>query len=597
MTRILGVSSFFHDAAAALLVDGELVAAGEEERFTRIKHDYSFPVNAINYCLEVGEVTGADLDYVVFFEKPFVKFDRIIRTVLQSAPLSYKLWVQSMRTWLIDKLWVKSRIAKELGIDTKKILFSEHHLSHAASSYFTSPFDDAAILTIDGVGEWATTSIGIGKGNHIELIEQLHFPHSIGLLYSAFTAWLGFEINEGEYKVMGMAPYGQPKYVDEVRQVVLQNDDGSFWMDPSFFSYHFSTTRSYTAKFVKLFGEPRDPDRPFVTETSGYASYYEPAPADMSELYEYNQHYADVAASIQLVTEQLVLGLANRAYELAKVPNLCMAGGVALNSVANGRILRETPFENLHIQPAAGDAGGALGAALYAWHASDDTAKPRWVMKHAYWGSSYTPEEIASAIQDAGLEPVYVEDDDALIARTADLLIDGRVVGWFQGAAEFGPRALGNRSILADPRKAETKDLVNTKIKFREPFRPFAPSVLAERASEYFEIDDAEEVLPARFMLLVTKVKEDKQDLIPAVSHLGTARLQTVHREVNPRYYDLIARFAEKTGVPMVLNTSFNVRGEPIVNSPQDALNTFAKSGIDVLVMGNYIIDKSVASR
>lgn len=590
--RILGISCYFHDASAALIEDGVLISAAEEERFTRKKHDYEYPHNAINFCLEQAGLTGKDLDYVVFFEKPFVKFDRLLKTSLQGFPKTYPLFVQSMRTWLFDKLWIKSLIAKSVGIDSKRILFSEHHLSHAASSFFCSPFEEAAVLTFDGVGEWATTTMGVGRGADLQITHEQYFPHSIGLLYSAFTAFLGFEVNEGEYKVMGMAPYGTPRYVDKIWQVVKQSEDGSFWLDPQYFAFHYSTKNSFTRKLSDLFGEPRGVDVPFFTETSGYPSYFGPKPHNFAEMCRYNQHYADIAASIQLVAEEMILSLVREAHRQTGIDNLCLAGGVALNSVANGRILRETPFKEVYVQPSAGDGGGALGAALTAWHCNLSGKSQRFVMDHAYWGQSYGPDEIRAAAEEAGLKARMIGNEDQLLDQTVHRLDDGKVIGWFQGRFEWGPRALGNRSILADPRSTEMKDIVNTKIKFREPFRPFAPSVLAKSAEKYFALPNAQESMPARFMLLVVPVHEDQQDVIPAVSHLGTARVQTVHQETNPRYYNLIDRFGDATGVPMLLNTSFNLRGEPVVNTPANAIKTFADSGIDTLVMGDFIVDK-----
>jgi carbamoyltransferase len=590
--RILGISCYFHDAAAALLGDGGLIAAAEEERFSRKKHDFEFPHNAIRFCLNQGNISGKELDYVVFFEKPFVKFERLVKTALGGFPKTYPMFVQSMRTWLFDKLWVKSLIAKSVGIDPKRILFSEHHLSHAASAYFCSPFDESAILTYDGVGEWATTTMGVGRGNDIRIMQEMHFPHSIGLLYSAFTAFLGFEVNEGEYKVMGMAPYGVPRYVDQVWKVVRPSGDGSYWLDPRYFSFHYSTKRSYTNELVELFGEPRDAEAPFFTKSSGYPSYFGPRPQNFAELCDYNQRYADIAASVQVVTEELILALARELHRQTGSRRLCLAGGVALNSVANGRILRETPFKELYIQPSAGDGGGSLGAALVAWHCALGNNGRRFVMEHAYWGQEYGPDEIKAAIAGSGFDFQRIEDESRLVDVTVDRLMSGKVIGWHQGRFEWGPRALGNRSILADPRRAEMKDVVNTKIKFREPFRPFAPSVLAEAASQYFELPNPEDNMAARFMLLVVPVRDAKYDTIPAVNHMGTARIQTVHRETNPLYYKLIQQFGEASGVPVVLNTSFNVRGEPIVNTPQDSLRTFANSGIDTLVIGNYVVDK-----
>jgi len=590
--RILGISCYFHDASACLLVDGKLVAAAEEERFTRIKHDFSFPDNAIRFCLEQGGIEGRDLDYVVFFEKPFVKFERLIKTAVSGFPKTYMQFAQSMRTWLFDKLWIKSHIESSLGIDRKSILFSDHHMSHAASAYFCSPFEKSAVLTFDGVGEWATATMGIGDGSSLTIKRELRFPHSLGLLYSAFTAFLGFEVNEGEYKVMGMAPYGTPKYTNRIREIVHQNDDGSIWMDHSNFSFHHSTDKSFTSRFEKLFGEPRDPSVAFFTNDTGYPPYYGDRPSNYDALLDYNQYYADIAASIQRVTEEFVLKLVNEAHKETGLTNLCMAGGVALNSVANGRILNETPFENIYIQPSAGDGGGSLGAALYAWHCALGNNE-RFVMDHAYWGQEYSQDAIQKAVEESGYSWTRLEDEAKLIDATVDRIVDGNVVGWLQGRFEWGPRALGNRSIVADPRRADMKDIVNGKIKFREPFRPFAPSVIAEAAPDYFKVPNDGQGMLERFMLIVAPVKDSKQEAIPAVSHMGTARLQTVYKDTNPRYHELIRKFGEATGEPVLLNTSFNVRGEPIVTTPEDALNTFRNSGIDALVMGDILVEKT----
>ena len=589
--HILGISCFFHDSAAALLEDGVLLAAAEEERFSRVKHDFEFPENAITFCLNQANITGKDLDYVVFYEKPFLKFDRILRTSLQGFPRSYRMFAESMRSWLLDKLWVKNIISRYLDIDASRILFSEHHISHAASTYLCSPFDEAAVLTLDGVGEWSTTSMGTGKGTNLNLTDELRFPHSIGLLYSAFTAFLGFEVNEGEYKVMGMAPYGTPKYLDEVWKVIIQHGDGSFWLDPQYFSFHYSTKYSYTSKFTDLFGEPRKPDYPFVTKGTGYPSYMGALPRNHYELWAYNQHYADIAASIQAVTEELLLEIARALHRQTGMDKLCMAGGVALNSVANSRILNETPFQQLYIQPSAGDGGGALGAALYAWNCALGNSK-RFVMDHAYWGQGFSEDEVRSVLRAKGAVGFFSEDTQALLDMAVERLAAGKVIGFFQGRSEWGPRALGNRSILADPRNTEMKDLVNNKIKFREPFRPFAPSVLGESTQEFFDLPDANDRMPARFMLLVVPVHQDKQEVVPAVSHMGSSRIQIVHQETNPIFHKLISGFRDATGVPLLLNTSFNVRGEPIVHSPLDALNTFKNSGIDTVILGNHLIDK-----
>jgi len=575
---ILGISCFFHDAAAALLRDGQLLAAAEEERFTRKKHDFEFPANAIEFCLRTGGIAARDLDYVVFFEKPFVKFERLLLTSLQEFPRSYPLFREAMITWLGDKLWIKQLIQKRLGVAPEKILFSEHHLSHAASAFFCSPFDEAAILTVDGVGEWTTACLGVGRGSEIRLTKEIRFPHSLGLLYSAFTAFLGFEVNDGEYKVMGMAPFGIPRYVDKVHKVVRTHRDGSFELDMDYFSFHYSTHRTFSRKFEALFGSPRRPRADF----SG-------------ELTRGDQHYADIAASIQAVTEEILLAMATTLQRETGLRRLCLAGGVALNSVANGRIVRETAFDEVYIQPSAGDGGGAVGAALYAHHAVLGHPR-RFVMEHAFWGEAHGPDVIERFLRRESIAYTRIDDEERLIERVVDGLQRGKVVGWTQGRFEWGPRSLGNRSILADPRRAETRDVVNTKIKFREPFRPFAPSVVLERAEEYFVLPDAARHYPARFMLYVVGVRADKQAVIPAVTHVdGTGRLQTVSGAYGSRYYKLIETFGKATGVPVLLNTSFNLRGEPIVNPPAEAFNTFHQSGMDVLVLGDYVVEKAPA--
>jgi carbamoyltransferase len=592
--KVLGISCYYHDAAAALIEDGKLIAAAEEERFTRVKHDFSFPENAIDFCLKKTQMPGEDIDYVVFFEKPFMKFERLLKTTMWGFPSTYWLFVQSMRTWMFDKLWIKSEIQDHLRIPSSKVMFSEHHISHAASAYFCSPFQESAVITFDGVGEWSSTTVGIGVGNDLKLTNETRFPHSIGLLYSAFTSFLGFEVNEGEYKVMGMAPYGKPIYADKVWQVVTQYDDGSIWLDPSYFSFHKSTSRSYTNKLIKLLGKPRDPETLFFTESTGFPSYFGTKPDNYSDLIEENQLYADIAASIQTVTEEIILNLVRAVHDQTGLSKLCLAGGVALNSVANGRILNETPFDDVYIQPAAGDGGGALGAALHFWHTGLNETE-RVVMDHAYWGEEYDDERIASAIAARGFSAEEFSNDDDLVQSAAERIASGKVIGWFQGRAEWGPRALGNRSILADPRQAEMKDIVNTKIKFREPFRPFAPSVLHDQADEFFNIPIGSSGYLERFMLSVVPVREKHDESIPAVNHMGTARIQTVYESTNPKYSALISKFYEISGIPMVLNTSFNVRGEPVVNSPEDGLNTFENSGLDSLVIGRYIIDKPEA--
>jgi len=591
--HVLGISCYFHDAAAALLRDGQLVAAAEEERFSRKKHDYEFPGHAIDFCLKTAGIEAHDLDYVVFFEKPFVKFERLLLASMQTFPASHKVFREAMVTWLGDKLWIRHLIQKRLGVPPAKILFSEHHLSHAASAFFCSPFEEAAILTVDGVGEWTTASLGVGRGTDLRLVKEIRFPHSLGLLYSAFTAFLGFEVNEGEYKVMGMAPFGTPRYADEVRKLIRVHADGSFELDMDYFSFHRSTTQTYSRKFETLFGPPRDPAANFFTASSGYPSYFGDKPANYGALAKENERYADVAASVQLVIEETLLTLAQAAYRETGLTRLCLAGGVALNSVANSRILRETPFEELYIQPAAGDGGGAVGAALYGYHAV--LGRPRaFVMEHAAWGQEHDAAAIEGFLHAGGIAYERLEHEERLVERVVDRLTEGKVVGWSQGRFEWGPRALGHRSILADPRQPDMKDIVNTKIKFREPFRPFAPSALVERAEEYFVLPDAARHYPARFMLYVVDVREDKRALVPAITHVdGTGRLQTVRRDTNPRYHRLISAFADATGVPMVLNTSFNLRGEPIVNTPAEAFNTFMQSGMDVLVLGDYVVDKT----
>ena len=509
---VLGISCYFHDAAAALIRDGELVAAAEEERFTRKKHDYNFPERAIDFCLAQGGIGPADLDYVVFFEKPLLKFDRILVTNFQTAPRSLAVFREAMTTWVLDKLWIKRTIRGKTGLDRDRILFGRHHLSHACSAYLCSPFEEAAVMTVDGVGEVATATTGTAKGNTIEISEELQFPHSLGLLYSAFTAFCGFEVNEGEYKLMGMAPYGQPKYVDKVYKLIRVNSDGSFSLNMDYFCFQRSTSRTYNRRFTDLFGPERDPkDRDKI-----------------------DPFYADVASSIQKVTEEVLLRIANRLYQQTGLDRLCFAGGVALNSAANGRILREAPFKELYIQPAAGDGGGALGAALYGYHMV--LGQPRkFVMSHASWGAQYSLDEVRAFLDGANISFEYFDDDERLFERVVDMLRAKKVVGWFQGRFEYGPRALGHRSILADPRAAEMKDIVNQKIKFREPFRPFAPSVLAEEAHKFFEIDDPARHYPARFMLYVVPVRDAKRDVLPAITHVdGTARLR-----VGPFVYTL----------------------------------------------------------
>jgi carbamoyltransferase len=590
---ILGISALYHDSAAALLRDGQLIAAAQEERYSRIKFDQRFPRQAIEFCLRQAGITARDLDYVVFYEKPLKKFERILLSHLDTFPRSWRVFREAMIAWFSDRLWLKSEILSNLDVAPERVLFVDHHLCHAASAMFCSPFREAAVVTVDGVGEWTTTSIGHaaagwedGAPSQITLSEELRFPHSLGLLYSAFTAWLGFRVNSGEYKVMGMAPYGQPRYMDKLEKVVRTFPDGSFQLNMDYFSYHYSLDQSYNRRFVDLFGPARQPESPFFTASTG---------DDISgreQAAQQNQYYADVAASIQLLTEEILLKVVNHAHQQTGSKNLVMAGGVALNSVANGRIMRETPFEQVYIQPNAGDAGGALGAALYAWHVL--LGKPRtFTMEHAYYGEAYDEAAIRQAIAERGYRFQRFEPGGELAERLAQALVDQKVISLFQGRFEWGPRALGNRSILADPRRAEMKDVVNSKIKFRELFRPFAPVVNEEDAGGYFDLQKAQGQYPQRFMLMVSPVHRARQAEIPAVCHMGTGRLQTVRREWNPLYYDIIKQFGQATGVPVLMNTSFNLRAEPIVTTPANALNTFSKSDIDLLVMENYLVQKA----
>lgn len=594
---ILGISCYYHDSAAAIIYDGKLIAAAEEERFTRIKHDYGFPEKAIDFCLEQAGIKAAELDYIVFYEKPLLKFERIMLTTLQEFPKSYKVFRESMIAWFNEKLWIRGQILTKLDIPHEKLLFVEHHLSHAASAFFCSPFKEAAVITVDGVGEWTTTTIGKatadwnGNGtNHIDLFGEVKFPHSLGLLYSAFTAFLGFQVNEGEYKVMGMAPYGRPTRVDDVYKLIEVSGDGGFRLNMDYFSFHHSTTRTYNDRFIKLFGEPRAHESVFYTPTTHPKKDH---PDWDNQTARTNQYYADIAASIQAVTEEVLLKMARYAYERTGLKKLCMAGGVALNSVANGRILRETPFEEVWIQPAAGDSGGALGAALYVYHVL--LGKQRnFVMEHAYWGKSYSPDQIRLAIEASGRKYSFVEDPECVADLMVKDMLDGKVIGLFQDRFEWGPRALGNRSILADPRRAEMKEIVNARIKFREPFRPFAPVVIEERAPEFYqELENPNNNYPVRYMLMVYNTKDGQGEKIQAVTHEGNSgRLQTVRREWNPLYYRAIELFGEATGIPVLLNTSFNLRGEPIVTTPANALNTFSKSDIDTLYMDGFVVRK-----
>lgn len=594
--RILGISAFYHDSAAALLVDGRIAAAAQEERFTRKKHDARFPEHAIAYCLAEGRIKLNDVDYVVFYEKPFLKFDRLLETYVALAPRGYESFAMAIPVWIREKLFQKDILRRELEkfdpeFDWKnKLLFAEHHVSHAASAYYASPFDEAAVLTMDGVGEWCTGSTAIGRGKDLTLLKELHFPHSLGLLYSAFTYYTGFKVNSGEYKLMGLAPYGQPDYVDHILENLIDlKDDGSFRLDLSYFNYCTGLTMT-NQKFANLFGAPvRDPAKDLLTP-----------------------FHMNIAASIQKVTEEVMLRLSRSLAREHGIENLCLAGGVALNCVANGKILRDGAFKNIWVQPAAGDAGGAVGAALTVWHQTLRNERKvngsRDLMEGAFLGPAYTQQDVESRLASVGANFEVISDDD-VIERTATSLAMGEAVGWVQGRMEFGPRALGARSILGDPRSPTMQKTLNLRVKYRESFRPFAPSVLREDVSDWFELDT-----DSPYMLLVADVIKgrrrrmtneeealfgiDKLNVarsdIPAVTHVDySARVQTVHADTNPRYHALISRFKAKTGCPVLVNTSFNVRGEPIVCTPEDAFRCFMGNEIEVLVVGNCMLRKS----
>ena len=561
--HILGISAFYHDSAACLLRDGEIVAAAHEERFSRKRHDPGFPAGAIAYCLTEGGIAPSGLDHVVFYDKPLLKFERLLETYLDYAPHGLRSFLQAVPVWLREKLWIRERIVKEFDLKSP-VLFTEHHEAHAASAFFPSPFDSAAILTIDGVGEWATTTYGHGKRNEIHLTHELRFPHSLGLLYSAFTYYAGFKVNSGEYKVMGLAPYGEPKYVQKILEELIDlREDGSFRLNMKYFGYADGLTMT-NARFDALFGgPPRKPETPITRR-------------DM-----------DLARSIQEVAEIAVLRMAKHVHRQTGEKNLCLAGGVALNCVANGRIHREGPFEKIWIQPAAGDAGGSIGAALSVWHQYLGHPRNAGKSQPAFLGPRFSSDEIGAILDSKGVKYARV-DRRVLAERVARLLADGNIVGWFQGRMEFGPRALGARSILGDPRSPTMQSQMNLKIKFRESFRPFAPSVLRERVSDFFELD-----CDSPYMLLVARVRDGVS--LPAVSHLdGSARIQTVSREENPFFHNLISQFARLTGCPVLVNTSFNVRGEPLVATPQNAYACFMRTEIDYLVMEDLLLDKRV---
>jgi len=585
--NILGLSCFYHDSAAALVKDGDIICAAQEERFTRKKHDFNFPSNAVDYCLKENKSSINDIDYVVFYDKPFVKFERILETYLMYVPSGILQFIQAMPLWLKQKLWISELIKKELGYK-KKILFSSHHESHAASAFYPSPFKKSAFLTMDGVGEWDTASFGTGSGNKLDIAYTLKFPHSLGLLYSAFTYFCGFKVNSGEYKLMGLAPYGEPKYVDVIKDNLIDlKQDGSFKLNMRYFGFCNSLTMT-NKKFNKLFGlKPRKPET------------------------KISQEYMDMAASIQKVTEGIMIGMANFVYSQTKEDNLCLAGGVALNCVGNGRLLRETPFRNIWIQPASGDAGGALGAALLIWYKylnNDRIANENNdFQKSSLLGPQYTDEQIEKYLKENNI-PYEKLTCSELPGYIADRIIEGNVIGWFQGRMEFGPRALGARSILGDSRSPDMQKRMNLKIKLRESFRPFAPSVLFDKTNEWFDIEKE-----SPYMLLVAPIKKEKQiDIfneqrinkgfdslkevrseIPAVIHVDyTARIQTVKKEDHPLYYDLIDAFYKKTGCPVLINTSFNVRGEPLVCTPSDAFMCFMRTEMDYLVMGSFVLNK-----
>ena len=619
MVSILGVSAFYHDSAACLVIDGEIVAAAQEERFTRIKHDHRFPINAARYCLSEANLTASQLDYVGFYDKPLLKFDRLLETYLDYSPSGFSSFLKSMPLWMREKLWmpdlIRTELAKTDGEDDErkakklgkkfewKLLFGDHHESHAASAFYPSPFEEAAILTIDGVGEWATSSIGVGKGNDISLLKELRYPDSLGLLYSAFTYYTGFKVNSGEYKVMGLAPYGEPKFVDAIKNNLLEvRDDGSLRMNHDYFSYS-QGLRMTNRAFDKVFGGP--PRKPESKLT---------------------QREMDLARSIQVITEEVMLKMSNYARQETGMKHLCLAGGVALNCVANGRVLKEVPFDDIWIQPAAGDAGGSLGIALAIWHRylNQPRVSPERIgawqpastqglapyadgMKGSYLGPRDTEESIESFLKSQSA-PYQKYSLNELVVVVADLLAAGKVIGLHQGRMEFGPRALGGRSIIGDPRSPEMQALMNLKIKYRESFRPFAPSVLREHVSEWFDLET-----DSPYMLLVAEVKETKRRLmteveqslwgieklnvkrsdIPAVTHVDyTARVQTVRRETNPVYWEIIEAFRAKTGCPVIVNTSFNVRGEPIVCSPADSYRCFMRTEMDYLVLENCVLDK-----
>ena len=593
MSSILGISAFYHDSAACILKDGKIIAAAQEERFTRKKHDPSYPYNAVKFVLDYANLRLSEVDQIVFFEKPFLKFERLLETYVAFAPKGFVSFAKAMPLWIKEKLFQKNFLFNKLKEhdsnykSDQNIFFSDHHLSHAASAFFPSPFEEAVVLTADGVGEWATTTIAVGKNNNLDIKKEIHFPHSLGLLYSAFTYYTGFKVNSGEYKLMGLAPYGNPIYEDKVKQLIDIKDDGTFRLDQRYFNYATGLTMT-NKKFNDLFGqERRDPKKEKIT-----------------------QFHMDIAASIQKVTEEIMINLSKSIRKEYGIKNLCLAGGVALNCVANGKILEKKIFDNIWIQPAAGDAGGSLGAALALWY--NEQGNKRSVnlkddMKGSYLGTGFNQDEIEKELENIGAD-FEILDYEKLIDKSAELLSNEKVIGWFQGRMEFGPRSLGGRSILGDPRSDKMQKNLNLKVKYRESFRPFAPSVLREDLSKWFNMN-----VDSPYMLLVANINSDKKiemtdeqkklfgidklnikrSEIPAVTHVDySARIQTVTRDTNSRYYDLISKFKEKTGCPVIVNTSFNVRGEPIVNTPTDAFNCFMGTELDYLVIGNCILEK-----
>jgi carbamoyltransferase len=596
---ILGISAFYHDSAATILVDGKIIAAAQEERFTRKKHDASYPYNAIEFVLNFAKIKLSDVDQVIFFEKPFLKFERLLETYVAFAPRGFKSFCMAMPVWLKDKLFQKKMLFNELKRhdnnfdDNKKIFFSDHHLSHAASAFFPSPFDEAIVLTADGVGEWATTTVAVGKGNKLEIKKEIHFPHSLGLLYSAFTYYVGFKVNSGEYKLMGLAPYGVPIYADKIKDNLVDiKGDGSFHLDQSYFNYATGLTMT-NKKFDNLFGQK----------------------VRNAEHEELTQFHMDIAASIQQVTENIMIKLTKSLKEEFNISNLCLAGGVALNCVANGKILKEKIFDNIWVQPAAGDAGGSLGAALALWHIEQNNLRKidhNDSMQGSYLGPEYSQKEIEEQLDKVGAKYEVLSEDE-LIDKTANDISNGKAIGWFQGRMEFGPRALGARSILGDPRSSEMQKNLNLKVKYRESFRPFAPSILKEDLVKWFDIN-----VDSPYMLYVANINNDKiikmsleqeklfgidklnikRSEIPAVTHVDySARIQTVDKDINNKYFKLIQKFKEKTNCPVLVNTSFNVRGEPIVNTPLDAFNCFMGTELDKLAIGNCYLDKNLQNQ